>query len=65
MTAVSSRYSSPRFPTALVGVLGAIMCLTVPLDTGPWSSCRSEARRGTCGRPRSTRSIPHEQFGVS
>jgi len=32
MTAVS-KYKSPWFPTALVGVLGAIMCLTVPLDT--------------------------------
>jgi amino acid transporter len=33
MTAISPRYKSPWFPTALVGVLGAVMCLTVPLDT--------------------------------
>ena len=33
MTAISARYKSPWFPTALVGVLGAIMCLTVPLNT--------------------------------
>lgn len=32
MTAVG-KFKSPWFPTALVGVLGAIMCLTVPLDT--------------------------------
>jgi amino acid transporter len=32
MTAMN-RFRSPWFPTALVGVLGAIMCLTVPLDT--------------------------------
>jgi amino acid transporter len=32
MTAVG-RFKSPVFPTALVGVLGAIMCLTVPLNT--------------------------------
>ncbi|HTZ91637.1 MAG TPA: APC family permease [Streptosporangiaceae bacterium] len=32
MTAVN-RFKSPWFPTALVGVLGAIMCLTVSLDT--------------------------------
>jgi amino acid transporter len=32
MTAVG-KFKSPWFPTALVGVLGAIMCLTVPLNT--------------------------------
>jgi amino acid transporter len=28
-----SRFRSPWFATAVVGVLGAILCLTVPLDT--------------------------------
>ena len=32
MTAVG-KFKSPWFPTALVGLLGAIMCLTVPLNT--------------------------------
>jgi len=32
MTSVG-KFKSPWFPTALVGVLGAIMCLTVPLNT--------------------------------
>jgi amino acid transporter len=32
MTAVG-RFKSPWFPTALVGVLGAVMCLTVSLNT--------------------------------
>jgi amino acid transporter len=33
MTMVSPRFKSPWVPTALVGVLGAVMCLTVSLDT--------------------------------
>lgn len=32
MTAIG-RFKSPWFPTALVGVLGAVMCLTVSLNT--------------------------------
>jgi amino acid transporter len=33
MTKVSPRLGSPWLPTALVGVLGAVLCLTVALDT--------------------------------
>src|SRR5262244_3141549 len=33
MTARSERFRSPWFATALVGVLGAVLCLTVPLNT--------------------------------
>lgn len=35
MTARSARFSSPWFATAVVGVLGASLCLTVPLDGAP------------------------------
>ena len=33
MSSVSPRFQTPWFATALVGVLGAILCLTVSLDT--------------------------------
>jgi amino acid transporter len=33
MSSVSPRFHTPWFATALVGVLGAILCLTVPLNT--------------------------------
>ena len=33
MTLRSSRFRSPWFATAVIGILGAIMCLTVPLTT--------------------------------
>jgi amino acid transporter len=33
MTAVSRRFRSPVLATALVGVMGAVMCLTVSLNT--------------------------------
>jgi amino acid transporter len=33
MSSVSPRFETPWFATALVGVLGAILCLTVSLDT--------------------------------
>jgi amino acid transporter len=33
MSSVSPRFQTPWFGTALVGVLGAILCLTVSLDT--------------------------------
>jgi amino acid transporter len=33
LTVVSPRFKTPWLPTALVGVLGAVLCLTVPLNT--------------------------------